>query len=320
LIIDALKNLFSVKPADVQEAVSPIKILQNICIEHEELIEPMLQNLSVSFITYYYDASTQQGMDFGDQVSSQAEKFIDNIADYFQIVLDSFKNEIVNSTMLDKMKIMKMTKFIANKFITKETNNMSRKSSYHRGTILGILNQITQIDLSEIDRLSPKDFQLLKFGAQTVTVLVEPLLDVTTNNENILLEVCGDETFVGSLASFIDSVSKMLKTYSRQGNEVNLGPTYYTIYDLCLFTIKAFEYTQILQPLAPGEIPEWLIQIFICIKSQNSAIADICLDSCMVILRTFKNLKNEDEIQYNKIWIRLRNDVLFSSKIDGSLA
>lgn len=308
MIINALKNLFNSKPSDVQEAIQPIKIMQNIFIEHEELCRPILQNLSVSFITYYYDACTVQNTQFGDEVSTQAEKLIENIADYFQIVLDSFRVEIVNSDTLDKMKIMRMIKFIAQKFVSKETNNTVRRSNYHRITIMGILSQISGYDLSELHSLNQKDLSLLKFGAHTLTLLLDPLTILTTNHENVLLEVCGDESFVGALAGFIDNIAKMLKSYSREHDHVDLWPFIYMMQDILNFAIRSFEYTQVLQPIKIGELPDWLIQTFQGIKSKNDQMSDLCMEGCIKIMEIFVTLKPEDNLSFNRIWKKIKDE------------
>ena len=191
LLIEALKYLFRNKPNDSQEAIQPVKIMQNIFIEHEELAPPILKELAVSFITYYYDACAGQGSQFGDEVSHISEKLIENIADNFQIVLESFRNEIVNSEKMDKMKIMRMIKFIAQKFVSKETSNTSRKSNYYRTTIMGILSQLGGVSLSTLHTLDDNDLSLLRFGAQTLNLLLSPLVEVTSASEAVLLEVCG---------------------------------------------------------------------------------------------------------------------------------
>lgn len=317
-MIEAMKNLFNSKPQDVQEAIQPIKIMQNIFIEHEELCRPILHNLAVSFITYYYDASAVQGTQFGEEVSIQAEKLIENIADYFQIVLDSFRNEIVNSDKIDKMKIMRMIKFIAQKFLAKETNNPMRRSNYHRITIMGILSQLNTINLSDIHNLQSKELSLLKFGSHTLTLLLEPLNQLTAANEQVMLEVCGDETFVGNLAGFIDSIAKMLKSYSRENDHVDLGPFQVILQDLMKFTIQSFEYTQILQPLPSGEIPEWLIQTFQGVKSENDLMSELCLDSCIKIFEIFVNLPLEPEGCYNNIWNRIKLET-FSPELKNKI-
>ena len=315
LMIEALKNLFTNIPSDAQEAIQPIKIIQNIFIEHEELSKPILQSLAVSFITYYYDSSSSQGRIYGEEVSIQAEKLIDNIADNFQIVLDSFKNEIVNSDKLDKMKIMRMVKFIAQKFIAKETTNLIRRSSYHRLTISGILGQISGFDLTRIHVLSDKELTLLKFGAHTLTLLLEPLLELVKGNEPVLLEVCNDEAFVGAIASYIDSVSKMLKLYSKESDDIDLQPFYYIIQDLMNFTIDSFEFTQIHQPLNKNEIPEWLTHTYQGIKSKNNVVADICLESVIRIFEIFARL-TQDIPTYNKIWYYIKESSI-SDEIDS---
>jgi len=312
LMIEALKNLFKSTPADAQEAIQPIKIIQNIFIEHEELCQPILQSLAVSFITYYYDASSGQARSYGEEVSIQAEKLIDNIADNFQIVLDSFKNEIVNSDTLDKMKIMKMVKFIAQKFIAKETNNLIRRSSYHRLTISGILGQISGLDLTKLHVLTEKDLNHLRFGAHTLNLLLEPLNELVKGNESVLLEVCSDEAFVGAIASFIDGVSKMLRLYSKENHDIDLQPFYYIIQDLMNFTIDSFAFTQIHQPLPKGEIPEWLTHTYQGVKSPNLAIADICLESVIRIFEVFSRLAQEMPT-YNKIWYSIRETSLSKS-------
>lgn len=305
-MIDAMKNLFNSKPHDVHEAIQPIKIMQNIFIEHEELCRPILHNLAVSFITYYYDASAVQGTQFGEEVSLQAEKLIENIADYFQIVLDSFTNEIVNSDKIDKMKIMRMIKFIAQKFLAKETTNPVRRSNYHRITLMGILSQMQGIDLTVIHSLPSKELSLLKFGSHTLTLLLEPLAQLTATNEQVMLEVCGDETFVGGLAGFIENIAKMLRSYSRENDHVDLAAYQVILQDLMRFTIRSFEYTQILQPLPPGELPDWLIQTFQGLKSDNQLMAELCLDSCIKIFEIFVDLPLEAEGRYNNIWNRIK--------------
>jgi hypothetical protein len=306
-MINALKNLFDSKPSDVQEAIQPIKIMQNIFIEHDELCKPILQSLAVSFITYYYDASATQSQ-YGDEVSIQAEKLIENIADYFQIVLDSFRNEIVNSDTIDKMKIMRMIKFISQKFVSKENNNATRRSNYHRITIMGILSQISAINLSEIHNLNQKDLSNLRFGSHTLTLLLDPLLTLTATQENVLLTVCSDETFVGSLAGFIDNIAKMLKSYTRENDHVDLWPHYYMLQDILSFAIKSFEYTQVLQPLKAGELPDWLIHTFQGIKSKNGHLADICLEGCIKILEIFVTLKGDDNLSFNKLWKKIKDE------------
>ena len=309
LLLDALKSLYKAKPSDAQEAIQPIKIMQNIFIEHEELCKPILKNLAVSFIVYYYDAS--QGQQFGEEVSVQAEKLIDNINDYFQIVLDSFKAEIVNSQKLDKMKIMRMFKFIAQKFLVKETKDISRMSNYHRSTILGILSQMLGVNLDKVHELNQADFSVVRFGSQTLNLLLSPLTELTAPNNNVFLDVCGDETFVGTVAMCIDSVARLLKNYSKEQESVDLNACHYTIQDLLNFVISSFEYTQILQPVPEGDIPEWLLQTFQGITSKNHVIAEICMEACVRILELFTKLKPETAEQTaNKIWDRLKSQVL----------
>ena len=307
-MIDAMNNLFLTKPADAQEAIQPIKIMQNIFIEHEELSRPILQNLAVSFIAYYYDAVAGQGSQFGEEVSIQAEKLIENIADYFQIVLDSFRNEIVNSEKLDKMKIMRMVKFIAQKFLAKETTNLVRKSNYHRITIQGILSQIISLDLTTIHVMNSKELGQIKFGSHTLVMLLDPLVELTRSNPQVLLEVCGDETFVGVVASFIDNVAKMLKVYSKESDHVDLSNFQYLLQDLMNFTIRSFEYTQILQPLPAGEIPEWLNQTYQGIRSKNMIVSDICLEGCISIMDIFVKTSPDEINTYNKIWHRIKEE------------
>lgn len=307
-MINAMKNLFNSKPSDVHEAIQPIKIMQNIFLEHDELCRPILQNLAVSFISYYYDASAVQNTQFGDEVSVQAEKLIDNIDDYFQIVLDSFTNEIVNSDTIDKMKIMRMIKFISQKFVSKENKNPTRRSNYHRITIMGILSQISSINLTEIHNLNQKDLNLLKFGSHTLTLLLEPLQALTSSQESVLLTVCSDETFVSTLTAFIDSIAKMLASYSEENDHVDIWPYYYMLQDILSFAIGSFEYTQVLQPLSAGELPDWLIQTFKGIKSKNEHVADLCLEGCIKIMEIFVNLNPDDTISFNKIWRKIKDE------------
>jgi len=318
LMIEALKYLFKNKPSDVQEAIQPVKIMQNIFIEHEELGPPILRQLAVSFITYYYDACAGHGSQFSEEVSNISEKLIENIAENFQIVLESFKNEIVNSNKMDKMKIMKMIKFIAQRFISKETSGNNRKSNYYRTTIMGILSQLGGINMSNLHTLDENDISLLKFGSQTLNYLIIPLVEVASPNEQVLREVCGDEEFVGNLATFIDQVAKMLKIYSKESDQVDLTDYVYILQDLMNFVIYSFEFTQVLQPLAAGEIPEWLIQTYQGINSKNQVIVDITLESCVKILEIFAKIDPENVTTFNRIWERIRDET-FSPELEKKI-
>ena len=106
--------------------------------------------------------------------------------------------------------------------MAKETTNLLRKSNYHRITILGILSQIITLDIANTHILEQKELSLLRFGSHTLVMLLEPLIELTKDHEVVLLEVCGDETFVGVVASFIDSIAKMLKSYSKESDSVDL--------------------------------------------------------------------------------------------------
>jgi hypothetical protein len=58
-------------------------MMSNIFIEHEELIEYMLEHLAAPFVLYFYETVvSSEDMTYKKEVSTQGLKLIDNLGDY----------------------------------------------------------------------------------------------------------------------------------------------------------------------------------------------------------------------------------------------
>ena len=110
----------------------------------------------------------------------------------------------------------------------------------------------------------------------------------------------------------------MLKIYSKENDQMDLSEYTFILQDLMNFIIQSFEFTQILQPLASGEIPEWLTQTYQGINSKNSVIVDITLGSCIKILETFVRIDPEEVTTYSKIWAKIKEET-FSPELERKI-
>lgn len=136
-----MKNLFKEKKDAEYDAILPIKILTNIFIEHEELTAPILEHLAAPFILYYYDSvmnTSSNEVSYRVQVQNQGSKLIDNLGDYMQLLLGTFRGNFIEESR-SKLEAMKILKFLINSFLENESSDNRRKATHLRIALVSVL-------------------------------------------------------------------------------------------------------------------------------------------------------------------------------------
>ena len=98
-IITAFKYIFETKPKSIAEATVPLKILQNFYMEHENLVETTLKELSLYIIKYIY--TYHKGYEYSSEVMKSGERFMENLPSNFGLILDSL-SEVMSSEISRK--------------------------------------------------------------------------------------------------------------------------------------------------------------------------------------------------------------------------
>ena len=138
-VIKALKNQFANRPVDQHAAILPIKIVQNIFTEHEELLEHLLPNLSADFIDYFYTYGHQVESPFQPDVFKVGLKLIDSISTHFNVLMDNFEKEIITMHNRKMIEIIQMMEFISETLLQRDNIDLLTRSKYLRSLTSKVL-------------------------------------------------------------------------------------------------------------------------------------------------------------------------------------
>lgn len=269
IMFQALKRLFQNRDnSSLEEAIMPIKILQNVFIEHEELIEPILKELAADFIRFFYENSQKtKKASFASDVYQNGLKLLDSISDYFSVLLEAFRAQIITSET-DKLGTMKMLIFLIDSLLKNQTNDTKKRALNLRMGLVGILSQLSQLRLRFFHELDNQSIELVRLGTSSVRNLIFLLKETTKDNEHLRKETCSDENFVANLVTFTDHLTEMLLCFNESEKIKNVVEMEQIFKDSLDLLISSYDYTQFLQPLEEGELPDWLKEIC-CLMNKN---------------------------------------------------
>jgi len=140
-------------PTDEQEAIAPIKIVQNIFTEHEELLEHLLPHLAPDFIDYFYTYGHEIQSSFQGDVFKAGIKLIDSISTFFHVLIENFQSEIMTMRNRENIEIIKMMEFIADTLLQRDNIDLVTRSNYLRTMTSTVLFQIRKQQLTELPSL-----------------------------------------------------------------------------------------------------------------------------------------------------------------------
>lgn len=226
----------------------------------------MLEYLAAPFILYFYETVVSSvDKTYKEEVNSQGLKLIDNLGDYMQLLLNAFRGSIIEDNR-SKLEVMKILKFLINSFLENESSDNRRKANHLRIALVSVLDKVNQIDLGEIKNMDEETLELLNLSTRSIREQVEALKTITDESIIVKRETIADEAFVANLVTFTENITDMLRAFN-EGLPEDTAQYKYLFRDSVSLLIKSFDYTQGLQPISKDELPEWLKQICLILKS-----------------------------------------------------
>jgi hypothetical protein len=182
---------------------------------------------------------------------------------------------------------MKILKFLINSFLENESSDNRRKANHLRIALVSVLDKVNQIDLGEIKKLDAETLELLNLSTSSIREQIEALKAITDESIIVKRETISDETFVANLVTFTENITDMLRAFN-ESMPAELTSYKYLFRDSVSLLIKSFDYTQGLQPISKNELPEWLKEVCLIVKSNPEHLGTICLRYLLRILQLGK--------------------------------
>lgn len=328
LYIQAINLLFTEKINSKSDILLPFKIIMNIFIEHDELTEPILNKITTPLILFCYD-KVQKYTDHHDassqelltELNTQTAKLFNSLSNYMSLILTRFVEEIL--LMYSPLESLKRLQFLINSFLENNSTEPRKKAAALRIAAISILSQAEHIHFQgEATNIDEDQLEFFSISAKAVREYLAQLSALAKDSSITQRECLGDEAFVAHLVTHTEALTEMLRSLKESlpsPDKLLLFRPFIT--DSLRLLIIGYGYTQNLQPLEEGKLPEWLMQICYLLQMKPIHIWDVCLIELLEILDL--GLTKEGQLQQDQptedeghvinigidhsVWGRIRN-------------
>ncbi|KRX02740.1 Armadillo-type fold [Pseudocohnilembus persalinus] len=172
LLKQAFKKVFEFVPTSQENCTMPIKILQNFYMEHENLVDLTLKDISIDLGLYIYKYN--EGYEFSQDIKKFGKRFLQSIPQQIQVFLNSLAEEVVFEIQEqndDKcQEVIDLIRFTFDNLLKMENFGGETAVKSVKHTISGIFKSLSTLKIEEMDK-----FQFLQPCLNLIQRLVEKL-------------------------------------------------------------------------------------------------------------------------------------------------